>query len=235
MVDETDISQEIADYNKQRIVKVIDNLQKRYMNGYYAENREAALSIAMGMIPPGAVVARGDSMSVDQIGLLSEIAKRNQNKIIDPFQTDEQGHWLEEAERIRMQRETYFADVLVAGTNAITLDGKLVNIDGSGNRVSAIVFGPSKVILIVGANKIVQDVEAGLERIHQYAAPVNAKRHAMKNHNPNFGTLPCAKTGVCVDCRSEWKICNYTVIIEGALPKHKGRINVILVGEALGI
>jgi L-lactate utilization protein LutB len=235
MVDETDISQEIADYNKQRIVKVIENLEKRYMNGYYAENREEALSIAMGMIPPGAVVARGDSMSVDQIGLLSEIAKRNQNKIIDPFQTDEQGHWLDESERIRMQRETYFADVLVAGTNAITLDGKLVNIDGSGNRVSAIVFGPSKVILIVGANKIVQDVEAGLERIHQYAAPVNAKRHAMKNHNPNFGTLPCVKTGVCIDCRSEWKICNYTVIIEGALPKHKGRINVVLVRETLGI
>jgi hypothetical protein len=235
VVNETDISQEIADYNKQRIVKVIDNLQKRYMNGCYAENREEALSIAMAMIPPGAVVARGDSMSVDQIGLLSEIAKRNQNKIIDPFKTDEQGHWLEESERLRMQRETYFADVLVAGTNAITLDGKLVNIDGSGNRVSAIVFGPSKVVLIVGANKIVQDVEAGLERIHQYAAPVNAKRHVMKNHNPNFGTLPCAKTGICVDCRSEWKICNYTVIIEGALPKHKGRINVILVGEALGI
>jgi hypothetical protein len=235
MVDETDISQEIADYNKQRALKVIENMEKRYMNGYYAENREAALSIAIGMIPPGAVVARGDSMSVDQIGLLSEIAKRNQNKIIDPFQTDEQGHWLEEVERMRMQRETYFADVLVAGTNAITLDGKLVNIDGSGNRVSAIVFGPSKVILIVGANKIVQDVEAGLERIHQYAAPVNAKRHAMKNHNPNFGTLPCVKTGVCIDCRSEWKICNYTVIIEGALPKHKGRINVVLVGETLGI
>jgi hypothetical protein len=235
MIDETDISQEIAYYNKQRAMKVIENLQKRYMNGYYAENRGEALSIAMGMIPPGAVVARGDSMSVDQIGLLSELIKRNQNKIIDPFLTDERGHWPPETERLRMQRETFSADILIAGTNAITLDGKLVNIDGSGNRVAAIVFGPSKVILVVGANKIVQDVEAGLERIHQYAAPVNAKRHEMKNHSPNFGTVPCAKTGVCFDCRSEWKLCNYSVIIEGALPKHKGRINVILVGETLGI
>ncbi len=235
MVDETDLSLELADYNKQRALKVIDSLKKRYMNGFYAADREEALSVAMGLIPPGAVVARGDSMSVDQIGLLSEIAKRDQNKIIDPFQTDDEGHWLPEPERLRLQRETYLADILIAGSNAITLDGKLVNIDGSGNRVSAMVFGPEKVILIVGANKIVPDVEAALERIHQYAAPVNARRHAMKHHNPNFGTLPCAKTGTCVDCRSEWRICNYTVIIEGALPKHKGRINVILVGEALGI
>lgn len=235
MIDETDISQELAFYNKERAFKVIENLQKRHMNGFYAENRKEALTIAMEMVPPEAVVARGDSMSVDQIGLLAEIAKRNQNKIIDPFQTDNQGHWLPEPERVRMQRETYFADILIAGTNAITLDGKLVNIDGSGNRVSAMVFGPSKVILIIGVNKIVQDVEAGLERIHQYAAPVNAKRHAMKNHVPEFGTVPCTRTGVCTDCRSDWKICNYTVIIEGALPKHKGRINVILVGEALGI
>jgi L-lactate utilization protein LutB len=235
VTDEQDISQELAYYNRERALKVIDSLKKHYMNGYYAADRKEALALAMDMIPPGAVVARGDSMSVDQIGLLSEIAKRNQNRLIDPFQTDEQGHWLEEPERLRMQRETYFADILIAGTNAITLDGKLVNVDGSGNRVSAIVFGPGKVILIVGANKIVQDVEAGLERIRHYAAPVNAKRHAMKNHNPNFGTLPCARTGVCIDCRSEWRICNYTVIIEGALPKHKGRINVILVGETLGI
>ena len=235
MIDETDISQEIADYNKQRALKVIENLQRRHMNGFYAPDRKEALSMAIEMIPPGAVVARGDSMSVDQIGLLSEIIKRNQNKIIDPFQTDEQGHWPPEPERLRMQRETYMADILIAGANAITLDGKLVNIDGSGNRVSAIVFGPSKVILIVGANKIVQDVEAGLERIHQYAAPVNARRHAMKHHNPDFDLLPCVKTGSCVDCRSEWRICNYTVIVEGALPRHSGRINVILVGEELGI
>lgn len=235
MIDETDISQEIAYYGKQRALKVIENLQKRNMNGFFAANRSEALSIAMEMIPPEVLVARGDSMSIDQIGLLSEITNRNQNKIIDPFQTDGEGHWPEHSAREKMMRDTYFADVMIAGTNAITLDGKLVNIDGSGNRVSAMIFGPKKVILVVGVNKIVKDVEAALERIHQYAAPVNAERHVMKHHAENFSSLPCVKTGSCVECRSVWKICNYTVIIDGALPQHKGRINVILVDEGLGI
>ena len=235
MLDEMDLSQEKAFYGQQRVLKVIENLQRRNMNGYFAPNRQEALSIAMGLIPPQVVVARGDSMSVDQIGLLAEIIKRNQNKIIDPFEVDSNGHWPEDSIRERMMRETYFADVLIAGSNAITLDGKLVNIDGSGNRVSAMVFGPRKVVLVIGVNKIVKDVDAALERIHQYAAPVNAKRHALKHHAENFNTLPCVKTGSCVECRSDWKICNYTVIIDGALPKHKGRINVVLVDEELGI
>lgn len=235
MIDEMDISQEKGFYGKQRALKVIENLQRRNMNGYFAENRAEALSIAMGLIPPNVVVARGDSMSVDQIGLLSEIIKRNQNMIIDPFQTDAEGHWPEESVRDRMMRDTYSADVMIAGSNAVTLDGKLVNIDGAGNRVSAMIFGPKKVVLIIGVNKIVKDVEAALDRIHNYAAPVNAKRHALKHHADNFNTLPCVKTGSCIECRSEWKVCNYTVIIDGALPKHKGRINVVLVDEELGI
>ncbi len=235
MVDEMDIRQERALYDKQRALKVIDNLQKRNMNGYYAANRAEALSIAMGLIPPGVVVARGDSISIEQIGLLAEIIKRNQNTIIDPFKTDDEGHWPEESTRQRMMRETHFADIFITGTNAITLDGKIVSIDGHGNRVSAMIFGPAKVILVVGVNKIVKDVEAALERIHQFAAPINAQRHLLKHHHDNYANLPCVKTGTCVECRHEWKVCNYTVIIDGAMPKHKGRINVVIVGEELGI
>ena len=235
MVDETDISQELAYYNRERALKVIDSLKKRYMNGYYAADRKEALSLAMEMIPPGAVVARGDSMSVDQIELLSEIAKRNQNRIIDPFQTDEQGHWLEEPERLRMQRETYFADILIAGTNAITLDGKLVNVDGWGNRVSPMIIGPDKVVVVAGINKIVKNVDEALERIRTIAAPVNARRHFVKHNEPAFGDLPCVRTGICVDCRADLRICHYTVIIDGTMVGEKGRINVVLVGESLGI
>jgi L-lactate utilization protein LutB len=235
MIDETDISQEKAFYDKQRALRVIENLQKRSMNGYYAVDHTEALSIAMELIPPGTVVARGDSISVEQIGLLAEIIKRDSNAVIDPFKTDNEGHWLEDLERQRMMRETYFADILITGTNAITLDGKLVNIDGNGNRVSAMIFGPKKVILVVGVNKIVKDVEAALERIHQYAAPINARRHSLKHHSENLLTTPCVKTGSCVECRHEMKICNYTVIIDGAMPQHKGRINVVLVGKELGI
>jgi hypothetical protein len=235
MIDETDISQERAFYDQQRGQKVVENLQKRGMNGYYAANRSEALTTTMGLIPPGVLVARGDSISIEQIGLLEELSRRNQNTVIDPFKTDDSGHWPEEPERQRIMRETFFADILITSTNAITLDGKLVNIDGAGNRVSAMIFGPAKVILVVGVNKIVNDVEAALERIHQYAAPVNAKRHYLKHHSEGLGNLPCVKTGGCVACKHEWKICNYTVIIDGAMPQHKGRINVVLVGEELGI
>jgi hypothetical protein len=236
MIDESDIGQERAFFYQQRAQKVIENLKKRRMNGQYASSRHEALSAVLDMIPPGAVVARGDSISLDQIGLISEILKRNQNALIDPFKVDADGHWAEaEWERQRMIRETFFADILVTGTNAITLDGKLVNIDGHGNRVAAMIFGPGKVILVAGINKIVKDVAEALERIHQFAAPINAKRHYLKHHIENFGDLPCVKTGGCVDCRHEWRICNYDVIIEGAMPRHKGRINVVLVGEELGI
>ena len=234
MIDETDISQERAFYSEQRARKVIENLQKRHMNGQYVPNRQEALSAVLNMIPPGAVVARGDSISLDQIGILPELLKRNQNRILDPFATDTDGLWIEAEARQKMMRECFFADIMLTGTNAITLDGKLVNIDGSGNRVAAMIFGPSKVIVVAGINKIVKDVNEALERIHHFTAPVNARRHALK-HNRNFLELPCVKTGSCVECRHDWRICNHTVITEGAMPRHAGRINVVLVGEELGI
>jgi L-lactate utilization protein LutB len=235
MIDETDISQEMGFYNSQRAQKVIENLQKRKMKGYFAADKKEALSIVLGLIPPGQIVARGDSISLDQIGFLDAIAQRNQNAVLDPFKTDADGRWLNEADRQRMFRETFFADIFITGSNAITLDGKIVNIDGAGNRVAAMIFGPAKVILVLGVNKIVKDVDEALERIHQIAAPVNARRHYLKHHSEGFATLPCVKTGSCAECRHDFKICNYTVIIDGAMPHHQGRINVVLVGQELGI
>jgi predicted nucleic acid-binding OB-fold protein len=235
MFDETDISHEKEFYHRQRALKVIENLQKRKMNGYFANNCKEALATVMDMIPEGAIVARGDGITLDQIGLVPEIVKRNTNTLIDPFQTDEQGYWLKPEERLQMMRETFFADVFITGTNAITLDGKLVNIDGAGNRVSAMIFGPAKVILVMGVNKIVNDVEEALARIHNYAAPLNTRRHYLKHHQNSFENLPCVKTGICSDCKNDWRICNYTTIIDGAMPQHKGRINVVLVGEELGL
>jgi hypothetical protein len=235
VADESDISREKAIFNEQKARRVIDNLQKRKMNGQYCANKPEALAAVMNMIAPGAVVARGDSISLDQIGFPAEIARRGQNAVIDPFTTNEQGFWPHEADRQKMMRETFFADVFITGTNAITLDGRLVNVDGHGNRVSAMIFGPQKVILVIGVNKIVKDLDEAMERIHQYAAPVNARRHFEKHHSEGLGNLPCVKTGFCADCRNEWRICNYTVIIDGAMPAHQGRINVVLVGEELGL
>jgi hypothetical protein len=134
-----------------------------------------------------------------------------------------------------MQREAFSCDVFLAGTNAVTMDGKLVNTDGLGNRVSAMIFGPEKVILVVGANKIVKNLDEAMERIREVCAPMNARRHFLKHHSSEFGDLPCVRTGKCIDCNHDWKICNYTVIIEGAMAREKGRINVVLVGEELGI
>jgi hypothetical protein len=97
------------------------------------------------------------------------------------------------------------------------------------------IFGPKKVVIVVGANKIARDTEAGIKRIREVAAPQNAIRHGMKPQSDGFLELPCAKTGVCTDCNHPRRICHYTTIIEGVGAKQKGRINVILVGEKLGI
>jgi hypothetical protein len=236
MIDENDISLERASLFELRAQQVIKNLQKRKMKGLYFRDRAQALSAVLDMIPPGAVVARGDSISIDRIGLLPKIIERNRNALIDPFRTGADGRWANSPdERQRMMRETFFADVFVTGTNAVTLDGKLVNVDGNGNRVAAMIFGPGKVILVAGIEKIVKDVPEALERIHNYAAPVNAKRHVLKHHDEPLEGLPCVRTGACADCRHEWRICNYTVVIDGAMPQHVERINVVIVGEELGI
>ena len=237
MIDETDISQEKGWFYEERARTVIKNLQKGNISGQYVPSREEALSAILGMIPRGAVVARGDSVSLDQVGIIPELIKHNQNRIIDPLERDADGFYIiaEREQRWRIAREVFSADIFLVGTNAITLDGKLVNIDGWGNRVSAMIFGPEKVIVVVGVNKIVRDVNEALERIHQFAAPINAKRHYLKHDREEFADLPCVKTGRCIDCNHAARICRYTVIIEGVASGEKGRINVVLVGEELGI
>jgi hypothetical protein len=236
MIDETDISQEKKWLHEQRARTVIKNLQKRNLNGQYVSGLQEALSAVLEMIPPGVIVARGDSVSFDQVGIIPELIKRDQNRLIDPFRRDADGFYAAGVdERWRMHRETFFADIFLTGTNAITLDGKLVNIDGLGNRVSAMIFGPKKVIVVAGVNKIVKDVNEALERIHGVAAPMNARRHYLKHQRPEFGDIPCVRTGSCIDCSHDWRICRYTVIIEGALVRDKGRINVVLVGDELGL
>lgn len=237
MVDETDMSEERKWFYQERAKMVVINLQKKNMNAQYVSNRQEALTTLIDMIPLGATVARGDSITIDQIEIIPELRKRKQNKIIDPLERDSDGLYIitEIEESRRIARETFSADIFLVGTNAVTLDGKLVNTDGWGNRVSAMIFGPDKVIVVAGVNKIVKDVNEALERIHNVAAPMNAKRHYLKHHRPEFGDLPCVRTGRCVDCNHDWRICRYTVIIEGAMIREKGRINVILIGEELGI
>ncbi len=129
-------------------------------------------------------------------------------------------------EIIERRRQALLTDLFFTGSNAVTETGKLVNLDMVGNRTAAITFGPLNVIIFAGRNKIVPDVEAAMKRIRSYAAPLNAIRH------PNFKT-PCMKTSFCMDCKSPDRICNSWTITEKSFPK--GRINVILINEELGL
>lgn len=125
---------------------------------------------------------------------------------------------------MELRRKGMAADVMIASSNTITLDGRFVNLDGIGNRVAAMAFGPKKVILVVGMNKVVPDLESAMARVKNYSGPVNAIRLKLNT--------PCVETGICTDCGSAQRICNMRSIIEGHMIKN--RIHIKLVGESLG-
>ena len=155
MIDETDITEERKWLYEARARKVVTNLRRKNISAQYVPRREEALSLVLGMITPGVVVGRGDSMSVDQVGVIPELIKRNQNKVIDPFGEKADGSPVIGTNLgRRLQRKSLSSDMFLTGTNAITLDGKLVNTDGYGNRVSAMIYGPKKVVVIAGATRL---------------------------------------------------------------------------------
>jgi hypothetical protein len=206
-------------WNEKVAENIIKQLKKRRMEGSYAPSATQAKEEILSMIPQGASVYRCGSMTTVGMGLWEAIAEIPGVRLIDPFKP---GLPPEEAFELRCQGLT--ADIMIASTNAITLDGKLVNLDGSGNRVAAMAFGPKKVILLAGMNKVAPDLDSAIARIKHYAAPVNIMRLG-------FDT-PCLETGLCADCRSPKRICNIWSVIEGHLIE--GRIHVKLVGENLG-
>lgn len=206
-------------WNEKVAKDIIANLEKRRMEGSYAATADQAKEEILGMIPKGAVVFRCGSMTAVGMGLWEAIGNLSGVEVIDPYReglSPEQG--------LEQRRRGMTADVMIASSNAITLDGKLVNLDGMGNRVAAMTFGPRKVILVVGMNKVAPDLSTAMERVKHYAAPVNAIRLGIPT--------PCVETGLCSDCRSPQRICNMWSIIEGHMVK--GRIHVKLVGENLG-
>jgi hypothetical protein len=206
-------------WNEKIAKDIIANLEKRRMEGSYAATADQARKEILSMIPEGAVVFRCGSMTVVGMGLWEAIGKLPGVEVIDPYQAG-----ISREEGLEMRRRGMTADVMIASTNAITLDGKLVNLDGMGNRVAAITFGPKKVILVVGMNKVTPDLDTAIARVKHYAAPVNAIRLGIPT--------PCVETGLCTDCRSSQRICNMWGIIEGHMIK--GRVHVKLVGENLG-
>ena len=194
--------------------KVIKGLASRNMTGYYAKTGEEALRIALSLIPEGSTVTRGGCMSAAQIGLDDALQAGNYT-FVDRDKTED---------KRKAALMAYDCDVFIASANAMTEDGFLVNIDGNANRVSAIAFGPRKVIFIVGMNKVTKDVDAAMKRARNEAAPINAQRFGLDT--------PCAKTGSCMNCKSPDTICCQFLITRYS--KHKDRIHVILVDEQLG-
>ncbi len=199
--------------------RVIKSLERNNMTGLYVRTKEEALDKVISLIPEGSKVGFGGSLSLDQIGVKDVLRAGNYHFI------DRNLPGLSEDEVNKQQKECLLADVFLTSTNALTMDGKLVNIDGSGNRVAAISFGPSKVIVVAGINKIVPDLDAAMKRIKDYVTPIHAGRR--DRH------VPCAQTGVCVDCHTPARMCNIVCIIENQ--RQKDRITVVIVGEELGL
>jgi hypothetical protein len=206
-------------WNEKAAKDIIRHLEKRRMEGSYALTAGQAREEILRMIPKGAKVFRCGSMTAAGMGLWEAIARLPEVELIDPYQAG-----ITREDGLELRRRGMTADVMIASTNAITLDGKLVNLDGMGNRVAAMAFGPTKVILVVGMNKVAPDLDSAIARVKHYAAPVNAVRLGV--------STPCVETGLCSDCRSSQRICNMWSIIEGHMVKD--RIHVKLVLENLG-
>ena len=204
--------------------KAVVNLEKHGMKAFYAPTSQEALATIMGLIDEGATVGIGDSLTLYQIGVLDALQKGNY-KLIYPWR---QGASREENYDLR--RQTIVAQVYATGSNAITATGELINIDGVGNRVASMMFGPEKVIIAAGFNKIAPNLEAGIKRAQEVAAPLSAIRHGWDT--------PCVKTGICSDCQSPDRICSVVGIIErdhGSKWLNEPRIHVVIVGEELGL
>ncbi|MBQ6831247.1 MAG: lactate utilization protein [Oscillospiraceae bacterium] len=208
----------IQRYYDKRGEVLVKNLQSRHFDAYYCQTKEEALAKALELIPQGASVGWGGAMSAEQIGLIDAV-KNGDFKAIDRSAAKTQ------QERTELEKACMFCDVFLTGANGLSLDGQMVNIDGTGNRVAATIYGPEKVLVIAGMNKVEDDLEAAVRRARTVAAPMNQQRFMKKN--------PCSVTGSCADCKSESCICNQIVITRHCRPT--GRIVFILVGETLGL
>lgn len=197
--------------------EAVEVLNSRCFDAHYAENAEEAKQIVKDLIPDGTEIAVGGSVTLQETGIM-DLVRSPEYRFIDRFNSKS---WEEELHKYRLG---FLSDVFVTGTNAVTLDGKLVNIDCTGNRTGCIAFGPKKVIVVIGANKVVDNAEEGIKRA-KGIAPMNSRRI----HHGN----PCDTTCACTECTGTNRVCNVISIIDGCY-KFPGRISVIVVAEELG-
>lgn len=213
----------LEDFWKKRLENLKAVLLENNFEAYVAEDVKEAKEIILGKIIPENApksVSYGGSLTLKGIDVLNDIEKLKGVSLLRPDEPK-----LSPEEKLQRRREGLLVDLYLSGTNAITEDGHLVNLDMIGNRVGAIMFGPKKVIIVVSRNKIVPDLETAMYRIKDYAAPTNAMRLKFKT--------PCMKTAECADCNSPSRICNHWTINEKSFPKN--RIAVILINKELGL
>jgi len=206
-------------FREKQVERTINALKKNRFEALFVMDAKAACEEVMKRIPDGATVGVGGSVTLAQIGLLDAL-KHRKIKLIWPIQQARS-----DEDRLELIRKSFFADVFLSSTNAVTEDGELYNVDATGNRVGATFIGPKKTIVVCGVNKIVKDLDAAEKRVREWAAPQNAKRLNRKT--------PCVETGVCEDCSSPDRICNIYVTL--AKKPARTDVAVILVGEYLGI
>ena len=212
----------IDNYWNLKLESVKVNLEKNRFKVFIAPNAKAAKEIAINDIIPELdikTVSWGGSMSFVATGLFHELKDNPDLEVLNTFNQK-----LTPEQMLELRRQSLMVDLFVTGTNAVTHDGHLVNLDMVGNRVAAIMWGPKHVLLIIGRNKICEDLEEAMLRIKNYAAVVNTMNLDKKT--------PCVKTGTCQDCSSPDRICNYWTITEKSFIKE--RIKIILVNEDLG-
>lgn len=196
---------------------IIKNLKRRHIDGYYCATPEEAVMKVSELIDDGSSVTWGGTMTVRNLGIPQFLKDRGTLEVLDRDLAETP----EEKQAIYLK--AFAADVYLSSANAISEDGIIVNIDGNGNRVAAITWGPKKVIFVIGLNKVAQNVEAALARARSTASPINAARFDIKT--------PCQTDGVCHNCNSPECICNFVHFLRNS---PQGRHVVVLVGESLG-
>lgn len=204
--------------NEQKILRTIESLKKNNMNGYLVNTKEELIEKIKELVKENSTVACGGSMSLFETGVIDHLRSGRYN-FLDRYKDG-----LSKEEVTKIFKESFFADAYFASSNAVTEYGKLYNVDGNGNRVAAMLFGPEKVILVVGVNKIVKNIDEAVIRIRETSAPANAKRLNK--------LTPCTKVGYCMDCRSNDKICREFTVISSQ--GNKDRIHVIFINDEIG-
>ena len=200
-----------------RIVRTMENLKKNRMQAYYVETGKQVTAQIAALMTEGETVAVGGSMTLFETGVI-DFLRSGRYHFLDRYAEN-----LTREQLDTIYHQSFMADTYLTSSNAITEEGELYNVDGNGNRVAAMIYGPKSVIVVAGMNKIVKDMIEAENRLKCIAAPANTSRLQSKT--------PCVETGSCQDCKSKQRICcSYTVLRQ----QRNDRIKVIIVGEAFG-